>query len=234
MFRVKVLWTINSTGGGFYIHDITSPFVLKTIHYVLALTSLVSLNLLAPARTVTSLLMRQVVVTLLSNLCLGTRRLLRLPARALPRPAWPLPLSPSLAMIGPFCKVIVYKIWSQCPVDSSHPLPIGPLTARPDSSSSPRRRTGSPRSSSCYPEFGEGRWHSSPVSQCVPLSAEPATGEVLPAKTQLPSQTWTADNTRQVSHQPAFSSVNCQKWSCLVIRDFAPILVILLNYLKCS
>ena len=69
---------------------------------------------------------------------------------------------------------------------------------------------------------------------CVPLSAEPATGEVLPAKTQLPSQTWTADNTRQASHQPAFSSVNCQKWSCLVIRDFAPILVILLNYLKCS
>ena len=234
MFRVKVLWTINSTGGGFYIYDISSPFVFKTIHYVLALTSLVSLNLLAPARTVTSLLMRQVVVTLLSNLCLGTRRLLRLPARALPRPAWPLPLSPSLAMIGPFCKVIVYKIWSQCPVDGSHPLPIGPSTARPDCSSSPRPRTGSPRSASCYPELGEGRWHSSPVSQCVPLSAEPATGEVLPAKMQLPSQTWTADNTRQVSHQPALSSVNCQSWSCLVIRDFTPILVMLLNYLKCS
>lgn len=224
MFRVKVLWTINSTGGGFYIFDTKTLIVVRTIHYVLALTSLVSLNLLAPARTVTSLLMRQVVVTLLSNLCLGTRRLLCLPARALPGPAWPRSLSPSLAMIGALCKVIVYMIWSQCPVDGSLQLPIGPQTAQPAYSSSPLPRTGSPSPGSCCPDSGEGRWHFLPVSQCVQLPAEPATGELVPAKTQAPNQTWRAGSTGQAPDQPAYSSVICQSWSCQVIRDFAPIL----------
>merc|ERR1719468_760892 len=101
------------------------------MNYVLARTSLVILNLLAPARTVTKLRILQVVVTRLSIRCLGTPRLLRLLTGSLAGPGRAPSLSPSLAMIGALCKNIVYMFWSQCPVYGSHPLPIGPDTAQP-------------------------------------------------------------------------------------------------------
>ena len=152
MFRFRVLWTQDSNGvkvlgtifssGGYYILDINLPISAKTTHYVLALTSLVILNLLVPARTVTNLRILQVVVTLLSIRCLGTPRLLRLRTGSLPGPGWAPTLSPSLAMIGALCKNIVYMFWSQCPVNGSHPLPIGPDTAQPVGNSSPLLQTG--------------------------------------------------------------------------------------------
>ena len=152
MLRFRVLWTQDSngvkvlgttfSGGGYYILDINLPIFDKTMHYVLALTSLVILNLLAPARTVTSLRILQVVVTLLSIRCLGTPRLLRLLTGSLAGPGRAPSLSLSLAMIGALCKNIVYMFWSQCPVYGSHPLPIGPDTAQPVHNSSPLLQAG--------------------------------------------------------------------------------------------
>lgn len=152
MFRFRVLWTQDSNGvkvlgttfssGGYYILDINLLIFDKTTHYVLALTSLVILNLLAPARTVTSLRILQVVVTRLNIRCLGTPRLLRLLTGSLASPGRAPALSLSLAMIGPLCKDIVFMFWSQCPVNGSHPLPIGPETAQPVHNSSPLLQTG--------------------------------------------------------------------------------------------
>ena len=136
---VRVLGTIFS-GGGYYILDINLPIFTKTTHYVLALTSLVILNLLAPARTVTSLRILQVVVTRLSIRYLGTPRLLRLLTGSLAGPGRAQSLSPSLAIIGALCKNIVFMFRSQCPVNGSHPLPIGPDTAQPVHNSSPSSR----------------------------------------------------------------------------------------------
>ena len=152
MLRFRVLWTQDSNGvkvlgttfssGGYYILDINLLIFDKTTHYVLALTSLVILNLLAPARTVTSLRILQVVVTRLNIRCLGTPRLLRLLTGSLASPGRAPALSLSLAMIGPLCKDIVFMFWSQCPVNGSHPLPIGPETAQPVHNSSPLLQTG--------------------------------------------------------------------------------------------
>ncbi len=151
MLRFRVLWTqdLNGvkvlgttfSGGGFYILDINLSLA-KTMNYVLARTSLVILNLLAPARTVTSLRILQVVVTRLSIRCLGIPRLLRLLTGSLAGPGRAPSLSPSLAMIGALCKNIVYMFWSQCPVYGSHPLPIGPDTAQPVHNSSPLLQAG--------------------------------------------------------------------------------------------
>ena len=240
MIRVKVPWTINSEGGGFYIYDIIFLIIVEVGHYVAVLTSLVSLNLLVPSRTVTSLLIRQVVVSLLGCLRLWRRRLLGRLIRILTGPGCSLAPSLSLAMIGALCKVIVYMIWSQCPVSGSLPLPIGPDTAQPAYNSSPLPRHGPPSPAVATPESGADKGNFSALPQCDQLLSEPATGELVSRQFE-PNPTWgLGPGPREMAEQPAYSSVNCQTWSCQVIRRIllmfliVPILTLVIQSLSKS
>ena len=188
-------------------------------HCVPALTSLVSLNLLAPPWTTTNLRILQVLVSLLIGLCLLTRRR-PCPAALLTGPARPTALALSSAIIGALWNGIVYNVRSQVTANGSLTLTIGPATGQPAYSSSPR--PGAARFGSCSQDIVEGRCDSSLVPECVRPRRDPATSKHFPARPRPgPSS---KPNHRQHGGQSChshavISSVNCQISICLVIKD---------------